>query len=149
MNSDQSHYVGQSVPRKEDRNLLVGDGRFIADIALPRMLDVAFLRSAMPHAKIGEIDVAQARALSGVIAVFTGRDIQPAVAPVPGMQNIPSKQWRALVEHYINIPDQPVLAVDKVRHIGEAIAVVVAENRYIAEDAIELINVAQDPISQL
>jgi carbon-monoxide dehydrogenase large subunit len=146
VNQNQFRYVGQSIPRKEDPNLLAGDGRFIADIALPRMLDVAFLRSPMPHANIGEIDVTRAMALPGVVAVFTGKNIQPFVAPVPGMQNIPSKQWRALVEHTINIPDQPVLAVDKVRHVGESIAVVVAENRYIAEDAIELIDVALEAI---
>ena len=146
MNSSQSRYIGQSVPRKEDRNLLAGDGRFIGDIALPRMLDIAFLRSPVPHARIGEIDVSRAMALPGVVAVVTGRDIQPFVAPVPGMQNIPSKQWRAAVEHTINIPDQPVLAVEKVRHVGEGIAVVVAENRYVAEDAIELIDVALHPI---
>ena len=146
MNSGQSRYIGQSVPRKEDRNLLAGDGRFIGDIALPRMLDIAFLRSPVPHARIGEINVSRAMALPGVVAVVTGRDIQPFVAPVPGMQNIPSKQWRAAVEHTINIPDQPVLAVEKVRHVGESIAVVVAENRYVAEDAIELIDVALHPI---
>src|SRR6185437_16349245 len=139
-------YVGQSIPRKEDRNLLAGHGRFIADIALPRMVDVALLRSSLPHARIGEIDMSRAQAVPGVVAVMTGRDIRPFVTPVPGMQNIPSKQWRALVEHKINIPDQPVLAVDKVRHVGEAIAVVVAENRYVAEDAVELIDVALHPI---
>lgn len=146
MNNGQFRYVGQSIPRKEDRNLLAGDGRFIADIALPRMLEIAYLRSPMPHAKIGEINVSRALALPGVVAVLTGRDIQPFVAPVPGMQNIPSKQWRAAVEHDIKIPDQPVLAVDKVRHVGEGIAVVVAENRYIAEDAVELIDLVLQPI---
>ncbi len=146
MNKDHSRYVGQSLSRKEDRNLLAGNGRFIADIAFPRMLELAFLRSPMPHARIVDIDVSQAMNLPGVVAVFTGQSIQSDLAPVPGMQNIPTKQWRALVEHTINIPDQPVLAIDKVRHVGEGVAVVVAENRYIAEDAIELINVTFDPI---
>ena len=146
MRSDHSRYVGRSIPRKEDQNLLSGEGRFIADIVLPRMLDVAFLRSSVPHARIMEIDVSRARLLPGVIEVFTGKDIQPLLAPVPGMQNIPSKQWREAVEHTINIPDQPVIAVDKVRHVGECIAVVLAESRYLAEDAIELIDVKLESI---
>jgi aerobic carbon-monoxide dehydrogenase large subunit len=147
MNSDSRRYVGQSIARKEDPNLLAGDGRFIGDIVLPRMMDIAFLRSSLPHARIRHIDASRARALKGVVAVFTGAEIQPLVAPVPGMQNIPSKQWRQLVEHDINIPDQPVLAAAKVRHVGEALAVVVAENRYIAEDAIELIDVSFEPLA--
>ena len=147
MSTDGRRYVGQSVPRKEDRNLLAGDGRFIGDITLPRMLDIAFLRSSLPHAKIKHIDASRARALKGVAAVFTGADIQERVPPVPGMQNIPSKQWRQLVEHNINIPDQPVLAAAKVRHVGEAIAVVLAEDRYIAEDALELIDVSFDVLA--
>lgn len=134
-------FVGQSLARKEDEKLLRGAGRYVADIFLPQALHVAFLRSSLAHARIDSIDTSAARSLPGVVDVLTGADLAPLVAPVPGMQNRPPKQWRDAVEHRIDIPDQPVLAVQKVRHVGEAIAVVVAESRYVAEDAANLIDV--------
>ena len=139
-------FVGQSVPRKEDARLLEGAGRYVADIKLNGMLHVAFLRSSMPHARIVSIDTGRARALPGVVEVMTGLEIARDLKPVPGMQNRPPKQWRAAVEHEINIPDQPILADGVIRHVGEGIAVVVAESRYIAEDALELIDVELEPI---
>ena len=141
MSARSSRYVGSSVPRKEDRRLLNGAGQFLGDIVRPHMLHVAFLRSPTPHARIKSVDTSCARAVPGVIDILTGRDIAEFIAPVPGMQNRPPKVWREAVEHEINIPDQPVLAVDKIRHIGEGIAVVVAEDRYVAEDAAALIDV--------
>ena len=150
MNPTLSRYVGKSVPRKEDARLLAGAGRYLADIVLPNMLHVAFLRSSIPHARIKSIDVSRARALPGVVEILTGMDIWPFLAPVPGMQNKPPTAWRRAVEHTINIPDQPVLAVDKIRYVGEGIAVIVAIDRYIAEDAAELIDVdlvTLDPVT--
>lgn len=145
-------YIGKSVLRKEDARLLAGGGRYLADIVLPRMLHVAFLRSSVPHARIRSIDTSRARALAGVVEILTGADIKPFLAPVPGMQNRPPKQWREAVTHTINIPDQPVLAVDKIRHVGEGLAVIVAESRYIAEDAAELIELdleTVDPVTSI
>jgi carbon-monoxide dehydrogenase large subunit len=139
-------YVGQSVDRKEDERLLSGAGMFVADIVLPRMLHVAFIRSSVAHGRIRSIDTSQARAAPGVVEVFTGNDIRPLLKPVPGMQNRPPKRWRDAVEHEINIPDQPILATDKVRYVGEALAVIVAENRYLAEDAAELVEVDIDTL---
>jgi carbon-monoxide dehydrogenase large subunit len=139
-------FVGQSVARREDQPLLNGTGRFLADIAIPGMLHVAFLRSSRAHARIRKIDVTGARSLPGVIEVLTGLDIKAHLKPVPGMQNRPTRAWRESVEHEINIPDQPILAFEKVRHVGEGLAVIVAENRYIAEDAAELIDVDLEPL---
>lgn len=134
-------FVGQSVRRKEDKRLLRGAGRYVADIKIEGVLHVAFLRSSVAHARIVSIDVAKALAMPGVVTILTGADIAKELKPVPGMQNRPPLQWRAAVEHEINIPDQPILASEIIRHVGEGIAVVVAENRYLAEDALELIEV--------
>jgi len=139
-------YIGQPIARKEDRRLLCGRGRFVADVQLPRMLHLAFARSAVAHAKIRSIDVTRARLLPGVVAVFTAKDISPPLEPVPGMQNPPPASWRQLVQHEIGIPDQPLMADERVRYVGEPYALVVAESRYLAEDAVELIEPDFDPL---
>lgn len=142
-------HVGRSTPRKEDRRLLNGSGRYLADIKLPSMLHVAFVRSQVAHARIRSIDTSRARALPGVVEILTGADIRGELKPVPGMQNRPPQKWRAAVENEINIPDQPILAFDKVRHVGEGLAVIVAESRYIAEDAAELIEIELETIEPI
>src|SRR4051812_22413236 len=134
-------FVGQSVPRREDRRLLLGRGRFVADITLPGMLHAAFVRSDVAHARIRAIAVDRALAVPGVVAVFTGADIAPHLAPIAGMQNRPPKAWREAVEHELAIPDQPILATGKVSYVGEAVAVVIASDRYLAEDAAALVEV--------
>ena len=139
-------YVGRSVPRREDRRLLLGGGRFIADIQLSGMLHVAFVRSEVAHARIRAIRTDRALSLPGVVAIFTAADIGPDLFPIPGMQNRPPEAWREAVEHETNIPDQPILATGKVCHVGEPIAAVVAENRYCAEDAIALVEVELEPL---
>ena len=132
-------FVGQSYPRKEDARLIAGAGRYIADLRLPGTLHVAFLRSPVAAGRIASIDTRQALALDGVAAVLTGADIAGKLAPIPGMQSRPPKLWRDSVEHWVDIPDQPLLADGVVRHVGEPVALVVASDRYIAEDALELI----------
>lgn len=139
-------FVGQSVPRREDRRLLLGGSRFIADIKLPGMLHVAFVRSDIAHARVQTIHTADALSSPGVVAVFTADDILPDLFPIPGMQNRPPKAWSDAVEHELNIPDQPILASRKVRHVGEPIAAVIAEDRYRAEDAVGLVDVQLDPL---
>jgi carbon-monoxide dehydrogenase large subunit len=139
--SNVQRFIGQSIARREDSRLLRGQGQYVADIKLPGMLHVAFVRSVLPHGVIRGIDVARALSAPGVVAVLTGADIRPDLRPVPGMQNRPPKAWRETVEHRIDIPDQPILALDKVCYVGEPLAVVVAENRYLAEDAAELVEV--------
>jgi carbon-monoxide dehydrogenase large subunit len=143
---NEPHFVGQSIARKEDRRLLSGRGRFIADIRLPRMAHVTFARSSLAHARIRSIDISRAEAMAGVIAVYIAKDIAPNLSPLPGMQQRPPAAWRQSVEHAISIPDQPLIADDVVRHVGEPYAIVVAETRYIAEDAVELIEPDLDPL---
>lgn len=139
-------FVGRSVERKEDHRLLTGRGRFIADLRLPGMAHVAFARSNLPHARIVSIDVSRAQALEGVVAVLVAADIASELVSVPGMQNKPPATWLAAVEHEFDIPDTPLLASDKVRYVGEPYAIVVAESRQVADDAVELIEMDSEAL---
>ena len=140
-----SRVVGTSVLRKEDRRLLTGRGRFIADLQLPAMVHVAFARSNLAHARIRAIGRSRAQALPGVLAVFVAKDI--GLNAVPGMQNRQPLSWRNAVDHTFNIPDTPLMAADNVRYVGEAYAIVVAESRLIADDAVDLIDADFEPLS--
>jgi carbon-monoxide dehydrogenase large subunit len=139
-------YVGRSLLRREDRRLLTGRGQFIADLELPRMLHAAFIRSPLAHAHIRSVDLSRAAAAPGVALVLSGVDLVRLLPPLPDTQlSLPSK-WMSRVQHEFHNPQQPGLAHDKVRHVGEAIAVIVAENRYTAEDAAELVTLDLDPL---
>jgi aerobic carbon-monoxide dehydrogenase large subunit len=132
-------YVGRSLLRREDRRLLIGQGRFIADLVLPRMLHAVFVRSPLAHARIRNVDLAHAAAAPGVALALNGADLLQMLPPVPeGQISLPSK-WTTHVQHKFLNPSQPLLAHDKVRHVGEAVAIVVAESRHQAEDAAELV----------
>lgn len=134
----QTKMVGQALKRREDPQLITGQGSFLDDIKLAGMLHVAALRSPYAHAKITSIDTSKAAAYPGVVAVFTGQDMLD-INPLPCA-------WQAGgVQNNVNTPR--ALAVDVVRFVGEALAVVVAENRYIAYDAIDLIEVEYEPMS--
>ncbi|HEY0535502.1 MAG TPA: xanthine dehydrogenase family protein molybdopterin-binding subunit [Actinoplanes sp.] len=123
--------VGARIGRREDRRLLLGQGRFLDDLDMPGAYEAAFLRSAHGHARILGIDVTAARRVPGVIGVFTGEDVRPMMKPLPAKVAHPALQ---------DFPRLP-MALDAVHYVGEPVAVVVAENRYIAEDAVELIEV--------
>ncbi len=118
-------WIGKSTNRREDPALLAGTARFTEDLAFPGMLQVAVLRSPHAHARIVGIDTSAARALPGVHAVLTGAEAQGVIGPVP----------RFCAEEVV----QHAIAVDKVRYAGEAVAAVAADDRYIAEDALEKI----------
>ena len=120
-------WIGKSIPRVEDAKLLTGKGRYIDDLAVPHMAHAAVLRSPHAHARIVSIDTSRARALPGVVCVVTGRDMSEVAASAVSFASPP-------------ITQHP-MAIDKVRHVGEVVAAVVAEDRYIAEDAVELIDV--------
>jgi carbon-monoxide dehydrogenase large subunit len=123
----QRRWIGKSVRRVEDPRLLRGKGRFIDDLKLPRMAHAAILRSPHAHARIVSIDTSAAEKLPGVVRVVTGQDCQERMNPLPSFAPGPIYQW--------------AIAVGKVRHVGETVAAVVAENRRIAEDAVDLIEV--------
>ncbi|WP_290515712.1 xanthine dehydrogenase family protein molybdopterin-binding subunit [Aeromicrobium sp.] len=124
--------IGRRVPRKEDHRLLVGGGRFGADIQCTRMLHVRVVRSPFAHGVLTRVDTSAALSVPGVIDVVTARDL-PASLRIPVRLEV---QGLDLSDHL-----QPVLASDSVRYVGEPVAVVVAEDPYIAEDAAEMVQI--------
>jgi aerobic carbon-monoxide dehydrogenase large subunit len=130
-------YVGRSLLRREDRRLLMGQGQFIADLVLPRMLHAALVRSPVAHARIRSVDLSRAAAAPGVVLALNGADLLQLLPPVPEGQISLPRKWTSVIQHKFLNPQQPLLAHDKVRHVGEAVAVIVAESRDEAEDAAE------------
>ena len=129
----QKPWLGRSLERREDAALLTGAGRFADDVGTkPGTLHAAFLRSPHAHAKLLSIDVNAALAMPGVRAVLTGEDVKRWAAPFVVGVKAPMQHW--------------CLAVDNVRYAGEPVAVVVAEDRYLAEDALERVRVDYEPL---
>lgn len=133
-----TRYFGARVKRSEDPRLLTGRGTYVDDIQPPGVLHAALLRSPHAHARILSIETSRAAALPGVVAVYTHADLPPSLAePLPKLIPHPS-----LIHHKTHYALTPV----KVRYVGEPVAFVVAESRYIAEDALDLIEVEYDPL---
>ena len=134
-------YLGKRVPRNEDARLLTGRALFVDDVQLPGMAHAAFLRSDHAHARLRSIDATAARRRPGVIAVYTADDLGtywqagPLLVPPPPVP-----------DSVFHVCTQVPLARDKVRHVGEPMAMVVAENRYLAEDALADIIVDLEPL---
>jgi carbon-monoxide dehydrogenase large subunit len=124
--------IGARVPRRELKRLLSGQGRYLDDIKLPRMLHACFVRSPHPHARLMAIDIAAAQRSPGVEAVFIGADLNPRCEPFVGV---------ALHRPGHRSPPQPLLVSDRAVWQGQPVAVVVAESRAEAEDAAELVTV--------
>lgn len=139
MSDNSISYIGRSLRRREDRRLLTGQGQFVADIVLPRMAHAVLVRSPLAHARIRSVDLSRARAAAGVLAALNGADLLQLLPPVPEGQISLPRKWQNVVQHKFLSPSEPLLAHDKVRHVGEAIAIIVAETRYQAEDAAELV----------
>lgn len=124
---------GAAIKRREDPRLITGRGNFTDHIRLPGTLVMAIKRSPHAHARIVRIDTSKARAMRGVIAVYTGQDLVDKLAPVPCAWLVPDSD--------LKLTPYRAVAVDKVRYVGDAVAVVVAEDRYVAQDAVEAIDV--------
>ncbi|GAG19274.1 unnamed protein product, partial [marine sediment metagenome] len=134
--------IGKPITRNEDPRLLTGQALFVDDVELPGMLHAAFLRSEYAHARLKGIDLSAALERPGVVAAFTAEDMgddwspgPPLVIPPPTIED---------VEFYTRT--QVPLVKDKVRHAGEPLAIVIAESRYIAEDALDDIVVDLEPL---
>ncbi len=136
-----TQYFGERIKRNEDPRLLTGEALFVDDVNLPGMLHVAFLRSPFAHARLTAIDASPARQRAGVVAVYAAVDLGDywrtgpllvSPPPIPGIR--------------FNERTQPILAREKVRHLGEPIAAVVADSRYLAEDALADIRVDYEPL---
>jgi carbon-monoxide dehydrogenase large subunit len=132
-----TRWFGASIPRNEDPRLLRGKGNYVDDIDLPEQLQAAVLRSTHARARILNIDASAARELPGVHLVVTASDLGEVLEPSPLL--VPH---HALTQPRTQLP----LARDEVRYVGEAVAFVVADNRYIAEDALDLIDVEYEPL---
>ena len=136
--SPTQSYIGAPIRRREDVRFVTGTGQYLDDIRLSGMLHAAILRSPHSHARVRGIDTTAALALDGVVAVFTHADMAELLKPIP-MRVFPLPG----LDNYLQRP----LPGDTVRHAGEAVAVVVAGSRYIAEDALDLIEVDYEPLT--
>ncbi|TMB37091.1 MAG: xanthine dehydrogenase family protein molybdopterin-binding subunit, partial [Deltaproteobacteria bacterium] len=133
----QPQLFGQSIKRREDPRLITGKGTYVDDVKLPGTTHAAFVRSPHAHARIKSIDTTAARNSKGVVAVYTGKDlVAGGVKPLPVGWLLPD----------IKIPPYNVLAVDKARYMGDAVAVVIAETPYLARDAADLVEVDYEPL---
>lgn len=134
--------VGQAVARTEDPRLLIGKGRYTVDVSLPNEAHAIVLRSPYANARVLGVDTASAAAAPGVLAVLTGADVEAdGIKPIPCLADIENRDGTSRA----NVVQQ-ILATDRVRHVGEPVALVVAETVAQARDAAELIDVDYDPI---
>ena len=136
-----TQFFGERIKRNEDPRLLTGQALFTDDVNLPEMAHVAFVRSPYAHARILDIDVSMAEEREGVIAVYTAVSLNSYWQPGPLLVSPPPVK-----DIIFNQRTQVPLAKDKVRHVGEPVVMVVAESRYIAEDAVDEIFVDYDPL---
>ena len=132
-------FVGRSVPRLEDRPLVTGRGLFAADIGFAHQLHMRVVRSAHAHGRIASIDTSAARAAPGVVAVWTAADVA----------DIPPIDFRLTRIEGLDPYRQPILAKDRVRYVGEPVAVVFAADAYLAEDAADLVTIEVDELPAL
>ncbi len=135
-------YIGKRIKRIEDPRLLTGEALFVDDVEIPGMLHAAFLRSDYAHAYLKSVDVSIAQAREGVVAVFTAEMMGDDWSPGPPLVSPPPTVEDVIFHSRTQVP----LVKDKVRHVGEPIAIVIAESRYIAEDAVDDIVVDLEPL---
>ena len=137
MTAGAGRYAGTRINRVEDARLLTGGGTFVDDVSLPGMLHACFVRSHFPRAAIRGIDTSAACALAGVVAVFTAAELNGDA----------KEQWHTSVGSRSSETPRPPLAEGEVRFVGDPVVLVVAESRYLAEDAAELVDVDYEPLT--
>src|SRR5260370_22939871 len=139
---DEKFAIGQPVPRSEDPVLLRGEGHYSDDVSLPRQAYAVMLRSAYAHGAIRRIDTRAARVMPGVLAIYTAADLaKGGVGPLPPRQVMNNRDGTPMLGRV-----RHALATDKVRHVGEGLAVVVAETVAAAKDAAEAVIVDIEPL---
>ena len=136
--AESARVFGSGIRRREDPRLLTGTARYTADFVLPGMAHAAILRSFHGHARVRGIDTSRAKSAPGVVAVFTGADVDGALQPIPCAWLVPNAD--------LKVAPYRAMATDVVRYVGDAVAVVVAESDYQAHDALELIEVDYEPL---
>jgi len=140
-NASSNSYKGQSMDRLEDAKLVRGQGTYVDDITLPGMLHAAVLRSPHAHARIDSVNTSAALMAPGVIAILTGEDTAGVLGDIAGIRREGMGETP--------VPAHPVLARDRVMYVGQPVAIVVAEDTYLARDAVEAIAVAYTPLTPL
>jgi len=134
--------IGQPVRRVEDRRFITGHGNYVDDLQLPRQIYAFMLRSSHAHARIAAIDAAAALSVPGVLAVFTGEDLaRDGIGPIPCLSAVTNRDGSPSA-----LPPHPAIARGRVRHVGDTVAMVVAESAVAARDAAELIAVDYEPL---
>lgn len=140
--------IGDSLPRVEDERLLRGEGRFVDDLHMEGALEAAFLRSPHAHATIGAIDASAALALPGVVAVIDGRDVAAELEPmVFEIAKIVPEPVREATAPQVRAHPMPALPAERVTYVGQPLLMVLARDRYVAEDALGLIEVEFEPLA--
>ena len=127
---------GSGIKRREDPRLITGKAKYTDDIKLPGLLHMAVVRSPYAHANIISIDTSAAESMDGVVAIYTGEDI--TLSPLPTAWLIPDSNLKT--------PDHPALAKGKVRHVGDGVAIVLANDRYLAQDAADAVQVEYEEL---
>jgi carbon-monoxide dehydrogenase large subunit len=130
----EERLFGKAIKRREDPRFITGRGQYVDDVKLPGLTHAAFVRSPHAHARLRSVNTAKAKSLPGVIAIYTGDDVQVGALPCGWM--LPE----------IKVPARPVLAKGKVRYVGEPVAIVIAESAYAAKDAAEAVQVDYEPL---
>src|SRR5215470_13120515 len=134
-----SRIFGSGIKRREDPRLITGQAKYTDDLVLPGTLHLAVVRSPYAHARIKRIDPSRAQAMPGVRGVFTGQQMKDA-----GFGNIPCA-W-VVPNSETKTPPYPPIAIDTVRYVGNAVAIVVADDRYRARDAADAVSVDYEPL---
>src|SRR5258708_26745114 len=139
---DERFAIGQPVPRSEDPVLLRGEGRYSDDVSLPGQAYAVMVRSHHAHGVIRRIDTAAARAMPGLLAIYTAADLAAGgIGPLPPRQVMNNRDGTPMLS-----PVRYALATDKVRHVGDAVAVVIAETVAAAKDAAEAVIIEIEPL---
>src|SRR5918993_5442950 len=141
----EGRLFGKSVKRREDPRFITGRGKYVDDLKLPGMTYAAFVRSPHAHARIKGIDVSQAKAHPGVIAVYTGGDMTGVNSLPCGWDLRKEKNIPGVVQDLAMVPHMP-LTSDVARHVGDPVAVVIADSQSAATDAAEKVNVTWEPL---
>ncbi|MEJ8778890.1 xanthine dehydrogenase family protein molybdopterin-binding subunit, partial [Pseudogracilibacillus sp. ICA-222130] len=136
-----SKLVGQRMKRKEDPKLITGNATYLDDLNIPNLLHAFIVRSPHPHAHIKSIHKDKALAHPGVVAVYTGKDLEGKINPVP-------TSWKVPGMNLIETKQYP-LAIDTARYVGDGVAMVIASDRYVAEDAAELVEVEYEVLPSI
>src|SRR5437867_1678893 len=135
-----SRIFGSGIKRREDPRLVTGQARYTDDFVLPNMVHMAVVRSPYAHARIKSIDTKKASSMPGVIGVFTGKQMKEAgFGPIPCAWVVPGSDTKT--------PAYPPIAIDTVRYVGNAVAIVIASDRYQARDAADEVTVDYEPMA--